>query len=166
MAIFCLQLFRISPSLDHFVSRAEGIWMSVFPQTHRHSMVSRMPSLGELQRVLAVCCSHTTPSWKRVKRLRDLAFSGKSFNCGFPTLESRFLLKNRNMSGVVLKNRKQVSPSKSMSQSFCDWACEFLKVLEILGMIFLLCNIKVPEYANLTGFQLTKNPLFKVIWIG
>lgn len=50
------------------------------------------------------------------------------------------MLKNRNRSGLVLKNRKQVSPSNSISQGFCDGACEVLKVLEILGMVFLLSS--------------------------
>lgn len=125
MSVFCLQLLRISSSLDDFVPCAEGVWMSVSPQIHQHSLVSRMPGLGGLQRVVALCCSHTTPSRKRMKRLRDLAISGQSFKCSFPLLESRFMLKNRNRSGVVLKNRKQVSSSDSTSQGFVTGLMSF-----------------------------------------
>lgn len=51
MSVFCLQLFRIPPSLDCFVSCAAttkipcGDVDVCAPYTHRLSLVSRMPGL-------------------------------------------------------------------------------------------------------------------------
>lgn len=67
--------------------------MSALPHIHRHFFGLQSASLGELHRVVVLCLGHTALPLKRMERLRDLAFSGESFKCTFPILQSRFLLK-------------------------------------------------------------------------
>lgn len=68
--IFHLQLLRISPSLDSFVSCAtttkipKGMWKSVFFHIYQHCFGLQSARLRDLQKVIALSRSHCTFSKK------------------------------------------------------------------------------------------------------
>lgn len=119
-------LFLTTPFLVLSPSKfPEGMWLSVLFRINQHFFGLQSARLGELQKVFALCLSHTAPLLKRMDRLRDLAFSGETFTYIFPSYKQIHAERDMKQPGLALKDMRPIFPLNSMLKHFCGCVCEF-----------------------------------------